>query len=135
MANVEEEYLDVLQNIEGAIVAVYRQNPELTDYDVDKVTSTLIRLYGSEGQGKAFHLPAFSAAASPLFEAVKITCDVWLGRAALKSQKNRQDFKIPRSLTTQEIIACLKRIRKSLELWTKEGGRQGYLNYVSQFIP
>lgn len=37
-------------------------------------------------------------------------------------------------LTVEEITACLKWIRKSIRLWTKEGGRQGYLNYISQFI-
>ena len=31
MANVEEEYLDVLQNIEFAIVSVYRSEQALSD--------------------------------------------------------------------------------------------------------
>ncbi len=32
------------------------------------------------------------------------------------------------------MIACLKRIRSSIQLWNKEGGRRGYLNFVSQFV-
>jgi hypothetical protein len=32
------------------------------------------------------------------------------------------------------IIACLKRIRKSVEKWNKQGGRQGYLTFVEQFV-
>lgn len=42
MANFEEEYLDVLQNIEFAIVNVYRREQALTDYDVSKIMSVLI---------------------------------------------------------------------------------------------
>jgi hypothetical protein len=36
--------------------------------------------------------------------------------------------------TIDEIIACLKRIRKSINRWNKVGGRQGYLIFVSDFI-
>ena len=31
--DVEEEYLDILQNIEFAIMSVYRENPLLVDFD------------------------------------------------------------------------------------------------------
>jgi hypothetical protein len=37
-------------------------------------------------------------------------------------------------LTAAELVLCLKRIRKSIDFWTKEGGRQGYLNYVSEYV-
>jgi type I restriction enzyme, R subunit len=38
-------------------------------------------------------------------------------------------------ITLAEIIACLKRVRKSIELWRKEGGRRGYYDFVSPFLP
>lgn len=50
--SVEEEHLDVLQNIEAAIVSVYRDHPEMTDYDVDKAFSALIQTYRSEAVGR-----------------------------------------------------------------------------------
>lgn len=34
----------------------------------------------------------------------------------------------------EEIIKCLKRIQTSVRRWNKQGGRQGYLNFVSEFI-
>ncbi len=34
----------------------------------------------------------------------------------------------------EEMIACLHRILRSIELWQKEGGRRGYYNFVNQFI-
>jgi hypothetical protein len=32
------------------------------------------------------------------------------------------------------IVECLKRIRKSIQRWNREGGRQGYLKFVEQFV-
>ena len=38
------------------------------------------------------------------------------------------------SISLDEIVACLKRVRKSINRWTRTGGRQGYLTFVSQFV-
>jgi hypothetical protein len=32
-------------------------------------------------------------------------------------------------------VLCLKRIRKSIQLWRREGGRRGYFEVVGQFLP
>jgi len=37
-------------------------------------------------------------------------------------------------ITVNELLDCLKRIKKSVQFWTKEGGRQGYLVYISNFM-
>jgi rRNA pseudouridine-1189 N-methylase Emg1 (Nep1/Mra1 family) len=37
-------------------------------------------------------------------------------------------------VSAEDMLTCLKRLQSSLKLWTKEGGRQGYLNYISQFV-
>lgn len=66
---IKERYEDVLQNIEFAIVNVYREHPDLLDSHVD-----------------------------------------------------------------EEIVACLKRIRKSVGRWNKRGGRQGCLTFIQQYI-
>jgi len=34
----------------------------------------------------------------------------------------------------KEIIACVKRIQKSARRWNKVGGRQGYLQFASDYI-
>ncbi|MCX7668798.1 MAG: hypothetical protein N2439_01835, partial [Anaerolineae bacterium] len=40
----------------------------------------------------------------------------------------------PEPVSAEVIIACLKRIRKSVQRWNREGGRQGYLTFISRFI-
>lgn len=83
---VEEEYLDVLQNIEFAIVSTYRDHREMRDGDV---------------------IYALEAAAS--------------GRA-------------PEPKRVDEIVLCLKRIRKSVNRWNKSGGQRGYLSFIVQYV-
>ncbi|MDL1926862.1 hypothetical protein FBQ79_11420 [Anaerolineae bacterium AMX1] len=117
MTLVEEEYLDVLQNIEWAILSVYRENPQLFDYDVDKALNALWMGYRSEQ-----------------IERVRAICEWRLGRNPM--QKEGEDGEVvdlsPEPLTHDVILACIKRIRKSVEFWTKEGGRQGYLYFIDR---
>ena len=37
-------------------------------------------------------------------------------------------------MSLNDMLACLKRLRQSIGFWSREGGRQGYLNYVSRFV-
>ncbi len=60
MAKFEEDYLDVLQNIEAAIVSVYRQHPALLDYEVDKALEALIRAYQAEQQQRTLGATALT---------------------------------------------------------------------------
>jgi hypothetical protein len=130
----EEEYLDILQNIEMAIVSVYRQNPDLIDANVETAIQALIKTYRSQRTPEGERPPA-SPAAYRVYAAVKAMCDWRLGEEELLDQEDaRVDLPIELK-SPEEIIACLQRIRRSIRTWNKQGGRQGYLNFVSQFIP
>jgi hypothetical protein len=125
----------VLQNIEFGIIRVYREHPEMTDWDVLSAIEGLIRVYNAEIKGRQIKAPALPPLAQRVYESARTMCELRLGRETLLDQDDRPvDLDMP-SLSLDEVIACLKRIRKSINLWTREGGRQGYLTYVSQFIP
>jgi hypothetical protein len=50
----EEQYQDVLQNIESAIVGSYRERPEdVSDWSVETALNALIRSYGAEQTGRS----------------------------------------------------------------------------------
>ncbi|MGE5377458.1 MAG: hypothetical protein ACM3XO_20560 [Bacteroidota bacterium] len=134
MANVEEEYLDVLQNIEFAIVSVYRSEQALSDYDVNKILNVLISGYQAELSRRDFSKPNLSTLQEQLYESVKDMCEWRLGRKAIFKKEKHLQVKKLGPLSVEEIIACLKRIRKSVETWTKQGGRKGYLEYIDQFL-
>jgi len=55
----EDKYLDVLQNIEFAIVSVYHEHNDLNDYEVMNALDALIERYRLESHGhtsKEYHL-------------------------------------------------------------------------------
>jgi len=134
MSNFEDEYLDVLQNIEFAIVTVYRQNRDLSDYDVDKVLNALIRAYQSQQQNRDFPQPTLKPLVEQVYDRVKQICEWRLGQQKLKGNGPRSKGPAPDPISIDEVIACLKRIRKSVEIWNKQGGTRGYLQYIDQFI-
>lgn len=135
MSNFEEEYMDVLQNIEFAVVSVSRKNRELTDYDVEKVLDALVKLYQAERQQRTYAKPRMSSFAEQVYEQVQWVCEWRLGRGSLETKKG--DFKIgvPKPISVDEVLSCLRRVSKSVKMWNKQGGRRGYLEFVDQFFP
>lgn len=74
MPSFEDEYLDVLQNIEMAIISVYRQHKDLLDYDVDMALNLLWTEYRNEQAGKETPVPALDENARLVYERVKDVC-------------------------------------------------------------
>jgi len=133
----EEEYEDVLQNIEAGIMQVFREHPELTDRNADKALEGLVRFYQAQANDRPAPALKLNELVQAVFDSVQVMCDWRLG--ATQAERAEEDDSAPElvepePLTLDEIIACLKRIRRSISLWTKQSGRQGYLNYVDNFI-
>jgi hypothetical protein len=126
MAKVEEEYEDVLQNMEVAIVGVHRDHPELLDYDVDGALEALVVLYTAEQRGRTVREPVLHAPRRDVFDAVRAVCEWRLGR-----DPSNPD---PGAIGVDVIVACLKRLRTSVQRWTREGGRKGYLMFIRQYV-
>jgi hypothetical protein len=129
-ADVKNE--DVLQNIEMAVVQVYRDHPTLADYQVDAAYEALGRTYVNETRGKA-PIPPKGELPLAVYEHAKNICDWRLGRQQIVDEENAPLVFDP--LSMDEMLECLKRLRKSVALWNKRNGSQGYLQYVNQFLP
>ncbi len=93
----------------------------------------MIRYYQAEERGH--NTPALRLAdlEQHLFERVKAMCEWRLGREALLADGPEPDVPMPEPVTLEEIIACLKRVRLSVKR-NKDGGRRGYLDFVSRYI-
>jgi hypothetical protein len=129
---VEDEHLDVLQNLEFAIHAYRKDQPALLDLDVIEAFEFLIRGYGLEEQGRPWPRTSTGDRTAALVEKCRDVCDWRLGRRTLASARTTPDD--PAAVTAAIVIQCLKRLRKSAKLWNEQGGRQGYLDYISQFL-
>jgi hypothetical protein len=130
----EEQYADVLQNIEFAIVNAWGRMPALLDYHVDAALEAAIATYSAEQQGRTPRPVTLEGPRLALYEAVRNVCEWRLGRADLAVGGTAGDAEAPQPKRADEIVSCLKRIRKSAQGWTKRGGRQGYLQFVSRYV-
>ena len=134
MAKFDEKYTDVLQNIEFALMQTYRAHKEMTDWEARDAVKGLIRMYQAEARGRAVPALRLNSLAQEAYDNVKAMADGWLGRSQM-SVPQGQSLDVPVTpKTVEEIIACLKTILSSIELWQKERGRRGYFEFVSQFV-
>lgn len=131
----EERYEDVLQNIEFGIIQVYHNHPEMTDWEALAAIEALLRTYRAEAKGRQAAPPSLNPLAEEVYDLVETMCEWRLGREMPFSAKEGEPMEFPvEPITLDELIACLKRVRKSIKFWSREGGRQGYLTFVSQFV-
>lgn len=131
---VEDEYTDVLQNIEFGIVRIYREHPGLSDGDVMRTLEALIDSYVAEKIGREPRKRPYSDLERILYDSVRAMCEWRLGRSSLGDAAPDGNALSPERKTVDEILLCLKRILKSVNKWNKRGGSQGYLQFVSQFV-
>lgn len=133
ISDFEEKYLDVLQNIEFGIVSVYRLHPEMVDWDALKAIETLIREYHAEITNHPVPALVLKPFALEVHDSVKAMCGWRLGRNQPLGDKKSTELSLEPK-TTDEILLCLKRIRKSIQHWNRRGGRQGYLDFISEYV-
>jgi hypothetical protein len=129
---IEEERQDVLQNIEFAVANLYRRNPELTDYAVLRTYEALVQAYSAEVTGRAAKPTEPSGLEAELLRDGTAVCEWRLGRRGLPSTQGEAPTCEPLDVPT--LVLCLKRLVKSVQKWTKHGGRQGYLSFMTQFV-
>jgi len=131
---VYEQYLDVLQNIESAIVSFYKNEPNLLDLEVEESLDCLIRSYTWEQEARGTPTLRLSDRARQLYDHTRFICEWRLGRQSLDQHRFHRPKLELIDITLPEILICLKHIRQSVRYWNKENGRQGYLTYVRHFF-
>jgi hypothetical protein len=130
---IEEEYQDVLQNIEFGIIRVFRSDRSLLDLDAKDAIAALNRRYRAEQERRSPPDVRLGAQARRIFDSVLPICEWRLGRAGNAVPEDWGPYQaVPN--TVDEIANCLKRIQKSIDFWNKRNGRQGYLSFVAQYV-
>jgi len=130
---MEEKYLDVLQNMEFAIVSTYRRYPEMTDYEVMRVLEAVIDGYKAETLGRTPREYVPSEMEAALYRAVHDMCQWRLGRGDLGEDAPRKPS-TPQPVTVDTIILCLRQILRSVVKSSKSGGQTGYLDFIVQYV-
>jgi hypothetical protein len=129
MKSFVERNLDVLQNIESAIIRVYRADGSLLDIDVKDAIDALVRRYHTEEEQRTPPALRVGERARQVFESVQTVCEWRLGRAPFPGETATE-----RGIPLSDLVTALRQIQKSIPRWSRQGGRQGYLEFVSQYI-
>lgn len=135
MSSFEDEYLDVLMNLEMALISSYRENEEMVDWNALNVVNALIRVYTAELRGRNEPTLKLDEIEELPYDRAYIICEFHVGRGELATEDGEPIGLIPDAISVDELLQCLKRIRKSIELWRKEGGVKGYFNFVNNYLP
>jgi hypothetical protein len=129
---IEEERLDVMQNLEFAVARAYDRHPEMTDYVVLRTYEALLQAYSAEVTGRTPKPVTADGLDAELLRQVKQMCEWRLGRSTLSPVQDEAPE--CESLDVPTLVLCLKRLVKSVNKWTKHRGRQGYLDFMTQFV-
>ena len=130
----EKRYQYVLLNIESSLLPVYDDHPKMTDHAAIYAIETVIKALNAEAQGRTAVLPQFQPHEKAAYDSVSAICYWLMGQGKMTDENGRELTLKDAPKTLEEIIACLKRIHKSIQFWLKSGGRRGYYEYVSQYL-
>ncbi|HIP96563.1 MAG TPA: hypothetical protein EYH32_05030 [Anaerolineae bacterium] len=115
-----EAHLDLLQNIEFAIAAIYRDDPELEDWDASEALSAMIKRYTSELRGRPFRMPSLTEKSQRVFNMIE-------EMFAIRDGIDTAD-------TVEDRLRALKEVRASVRRHSKIHGRRGYLDFIVDFV-
>lgn len=125
---VEEQYEDVLQNIESTFVREYRSSPAFKDFEVDFTLDALISYYRREAAGIPQKPVVLNETRMRMFENVKAVLE---HRQIMAAESDRPFSEGDKPV--EVYLLCFSRIKKSVKFWSKNGNR-AYLNFVSKFV-
>jgi hypothetical protein len=134
MGTFEDQYNNTLLSLELTLVRPYRQREDVTDWDTLTAVKGAIRTYTAQQRRRSAPNLKLNPIPKAIYDELIETCEGWLGHKPFTDPLGETITLTDNALTVSEIIACLKRIQRSIEMWQKEGGRRGYFEFIDQFL-
>jgi len=128
----ENEYIEELQNIERNILLMHRLHPELVDYHIDKVLRAVVRTIEAEQKGKPVPKLKLKGNENLLYEQLYGIYQLTTNQLAADSPMH--ELAVSQHRRPDEIVACFKRLQKSIKTFS-DLGRRGYLSIIEDFFP
>ena len=116
----EQLYEVNFYEIEKTVCGVFRRHRALTDHTVLRVYESLIRIYSAKANGREIAFPSkMDEEEEALFQDLHGVCEKQLEEGTIE---------------VSALILCIKRLVKSVKMWTKRSGYRGYLQFVNKFV-
>ena len=84
--SIEEEYEDIIQNLEESIVMCYLSHPDLIDAEVETAMDWLVKLYSAQAQGKTSSYQEPTGVSAEVANSVQQMCE-WRARKRKASSR------------------------------------------------
>ncbi|WP_309569727.1 hypothetical protein, partial [Deinococcus sp.] len=97
------------------------EHPELTDAQVDAAYEELARRFRAEATNFPFKPGKLDGLRADVHDAALKNLTVLLHNSEERP-------------SAEELRQCVNRLRASIKLWTREGGRQGYVKYLDRSL-
>ena len=129
----KDEELPALQEMESALVALWRKHPDMTDYTAGRAYEGAFQIYRALSRGHQPKPSTASGADAEALAALRSVCErlAATGSAPVKNHPRGNTGPVPLA----RLVDYLRELQRSVERHTALGGRQGYLNFVRGFIP
>jgi hypothetical protein len=124
--SIVEKHEATLKSIESGIVTVWRKHPEMANYAVGRAYEAAIAYYLSLAREQVPKPANLTGLDAELFDVVKEACEDCRLRGPIPTEP---------PISLEDLVACLRKLHKSVDFWTKQGGRQGYMKFIEGFVP
>jgi|GEM_PF-1760850 len=129
----EKRFSAHLSELEHAILTGYVHHRELTDRQVDMVLEAVLDALAARALGRPPRQFRLNSVEQDLYDYVWESCSCLLDASKTEYSRKRICSPFPfRSLSLDELKQCLKRIRKSIRHWGKDGGVRAYLEFINE---
>jgi hypothetical protein len=136
MSEFEMRNQGTLASIELAIVECFRAQSGLTDHDIEEAINAVLPAYEPTKRDTSGRVARLGPMAREVFTHISAVCRVMSDPDKLETEAGvplATEMRM-KSVNAETMSACLKRIRKSVQFWRRDGGLRGYLNFISQNI-
>jgi hypothetical protein len=124
--------LAALQELETAIAEVFRKHPDMTDYVAARAYESTFQVYRALNRGHQPKPSTLKGLDAEAFDAVRTTCERLHASGAAPLKDNSRGSTPPVPLP--KLVEYLRDLQRSVERHTAANGRQGYLEFINQFV-
>jgi len=129
----KETDLPALQELEAAVLAVWKAHPEMNDYAAGRAYEAAHQFHRVRLRGREPKPANLDGLDRESFELVQKACEKLLTAGPTPTSGTPQGAASPVPL--EKLVEYLRELARSVERHTKHGGRCGYLEFVEKFLP
>jgi len=129
----KETDFPALQELEAAVLAVWKTHPEMNDYTAGRAYEAAQKHYRARLRGREPKPAGLDGLDRETFEVVQKVCEkqLTIGPASLRGLPPGDT----KPVALEKLVEYLRELAHSVERHTKVDGRCGYLEFLRQFIP